>query len=159
MFMKVVKMPHLNVPHAPCVDCGKKTRSHILKIPDYEEFEEQVFRDLEEYQAAQKGEEPEEDAEFVIKYRRLEDATVMCHGCWKDNRAKAGGYLSRNKETWMADPLANLPKIRKFMTDWDYFDFSERRKDYPMAPDEPMIMINDLRSIARLAVTELGEEE
>lgn len=152
-------MPHLNVPQAPCSDCGKKTRSHVLKIPDYEEFEEQVFRDAEEYQASQKGEDPEEDAEYVIRYRRLEEATVMCHGCWKDNRVKASKFLLKNKETWSADPLSNLPKIRKYLHDWDYFDFSERRKDYPMPADEPIVMVNELRSLTRAAVTELGEEE
>ena len=157
--MKIVKMPHLNVPHAPCTDCGKKTRSHVLKIPDYEEFEEQVFRDLEEYQAAQKGEDPAEDAEFVIKYRRLEEATVMCHGCWKDNRAKAYKFLAKRNDEWTKDPLTNLPKIRKFLHDWDYFDFSQRREDYPPPADEATVMVNDLRSLTRIAVTELGEEE
>jgi len=130
-----------------------------LEIPDYEEYEEQVFRDLEEYQAAKKGEEPEEDAEFVVKYRRLEEPKVMCHRCWIGNREKASVYLEKKIPEWTSDPLTHLPKIRKFLHDWDYFDFSERNKDFPEVADEATVMINDLRSITKLAVTELGEEE
>ena len=63
------------------------------------------------------------------------------------------------KEEWAKDPLTNLPKIRKFLHDWDYFDFSQRREDYPPPADEATVMVNDLRSLTRIAVTELGEEE
>lgn len=158
--MKIVKRPEVKVPYAKCTDCGRGTRSHVLKIPDYEEYEEQVFRDLEEYQAAKKGEDPEEDAEYIIKYRRLNEATVMCHACWVDNRKKAVGYLTKKMTDWSVDPLSNLPVIRKFLTDWDYFDFSEKQKHYPPPPDDASVMVTDLRSIARIAVTEQrGEEE
>lgn len=157
--MKVVKRPEINVPYGKCTDCGCNTRSHVLEIPDYEEYEEQVFRDLEEYQAAKKGEEPEEDAEFVVKYRRLEEPKVMCHRCWIGNREKASVYLEKKIPEWTSDPLTHLPKIRKFLHDWDYFDFSERNKDFPEVADEATVMINDLRAITKLAVTELGEEE
>ena len=79
-----------------------------IEDSDYEEFEEQVFRDLEEYRR-RKGEDPAEDAEFVIKYRRLEEATVMCHGCWEGNVLRR--EVSRKADDEWTKTLTNLPKF------------------------------------------------
>lgn len=149
--MKVVKRLEIKAPYGSCTECGSRTRSHVMEYPEYEEFEEQIFRDLEEYQAAKKGEDPEEDAEYAIRYRRLNEPEVMCHRCWVPQREKATNFLQKKMDVWKTDPLTNMPKIRKFLKDWDYMGFNEEEHYYGV------LLVQEIKKIAKDAV--IGSEE
>lgn len=155
--MKVVKREGVNAPYGKCVECGTGTRSHVLEYPDYEEYEEQVFRDLEEYQAAKKGEEPEEDAEFIVKYRRLSEPEVMCHKCWVIQREKAVKFLNKHKDNWSADLATYMTKVRKFLKDWKYFDFSSLENTVVPPMKEEDHVVQDLRKQVKSFL--VGSEE
>tara|TARA_B100000902_G_C26779713_1_gene654448 strand:+ start:120 stop:590 length:471 start_codon:yes stop_codon:yes gene_type:complete len=155
--MKVVKLDGINAPYGKCVDCGCATRSHVLEYPDYEEYEEQVFRDREEYQAAQRGDDPEEDAEYVIRYKRLSEPEVMCHKCWVLQREKASNFFNKNANKWQQDMPNNITKIRKFLKDWVYFDFSGLNKNVVPIPDNTDIAVLSLRKSVKSFLT--GDEE
>ena len=156
--MKVVKLDGLNSPYGKCVDCRCATRSHVLEYPDYEEYEEQVFRDREEFQAAQRGDDPDEDAEYVIRYKRLSEPEVMCHKCWVMQREKAINYLSKNTNKWSEDMPNNITKIRKFLKDWTYFDFSGLNKSFTPPPQEADLAVKSLHKQVKDFLTG-GEEE
>ena len=65
--MKVVQRPEQRQGSPVCgMWC---IASHVLELPDYEEYEEAP------------AEDPDGD-EFVIRYQQLNDAKVMCHKCW-----------------------------------------------------------------------------
>ena len=108
--MKVVQRPELNVRAAPCVECGAITRSHVLELPDYEEYEEAP------------AEDPDGD-EFVIRYQQLNDAKVMCHKCWMPLKQKAVNSLNKNLDSWLSDTSSNLRRINRFFRQWRYYDF------------------------------------
>ena len=92
------------------MECGAITRSHVLELPDYEEYEEAP------------AEDPDGD-EFVIRYQQLNDAKVMCHKCWVPLKQKAVNSLNKNLDSWLSDTSSNLRRINRFFRQWRYYDF------------------------------------
>jgi hypothetical protein len=156
--MKVVKLPEVKSPYGKCVECGVGSRSHVLEYPDYEEYEVQVCHDREEYQAAQRGDDPGEDAEYEVRYQRLTEPEVMCHRCWVIQREKAVNFLIKNTDKWAEDMPNNISKIRKFLKDWQYFDFSGINKAFVLPPKEEDLAVQRLNKEVKDFLTG-GEEE
>ena len=93
--MKVVKRQEVNSPYGKCTECNVGTRSHVLEYPDYEEYEEEIPEELQEFQGRKKFEN-DEDPQVIIKYQRLNEPTVICHKCWVIQKDKAITYLHKN---------------------------------------------------------------
>jgi len=155
--MKVVKRANVNSPYGDCVECNAGTRSHVLEYPDYEEYEQEIPDDLEEFQGRKKYSLIDEDPKVIIKYQRLNDATVICHKCWTIQRIKAVKFLNDKSKEWEDIP-ANFNKIRKFAKDWQYFDFSGLRSNYPPQPKEEDLLISNLMNKVKEFMIG-GEEE
>ena len=154
--MKVVKREGIKAPYGICIDCGVGTRSHVLEYPDYEEFEEEIPEELQEYQGRKKFDD-EEDPEVIIRYRRLTEPEVMCHRCWVQHREKAVTFLNKNKDKWFEDLATHMTKVRKFLNDWKYFDFSGLEKTVVPLPQEEDLVVQDLRKKVKSFLT--GDEE
>jgi hypothetical protein len=97
-----------------------------LEYPDYEEYEEEIPEELQDYQGRKKKEE--EEPEIIIKYEQLNEPTVICHKCWVKQRVKACDFLDKQGNEWNENFTVLLPKINKFVKDWMYFDFSGLRE-------------------------------
>ena len=147
--MRIVERPDVKGKHVQCVSCGVNTRSHVLEAAEYEEYEE-IWEedDLQEYQGRKKFEEEKEE-EVIIRYRLHNEKTCMCHSCWLDKKAKAVKFLNKNKETWLKEGTVHLTRIKKFMSSWKYYQFSQEL--------EPTIQ-EDIDAI-RNALLGFGEEE
>ena len=154
--MKVVKRDGINAPYGKCTDCGVRTRSHVLEYPDYEEYEEEIPEELQEYQGRKKF-EADEDPQVIIKYQRLNEPTVICHRCWVIQRDKAIAYLNKNLKNWMADIPTHITKARKFVKDWQYFDFSGTRNVVVPKPTDDDMAVLELRN--KIQVFLMGSEE
>ena len=141
--MKVVQRPELNVKATPCVECGALTRSHVLELPDYEEYEELIEDEMEEYQGSKKHEDEEEN--LIIRYQRLNDASCMCHKCWVPLREKATKRLEKSLPEWLDNTSNSLRRINAFMTKWNYYGFAHE------CPPETVKMIQDLRKAVKEA--------
>ncbi len=154
--MKVVKRQEVNSPYGKCTECGVGTRSHVLEYPDYEEYEEEIPEELQEYQGRKKF-ETDEDPQVIIKYQRLNEPTVICHRCWVKQREKAITYLHKNLANWMDDIPTHITKARKFVKDWQYFDFSGTRNIVVPKPTDDDMTVLDLRN--KIQVFLMGSEE
>ena len=154
--MKVVKRDGINAPYGKCTDCGVRTRSHVLEYPDYEEYEEEIPEELQEYQGRKKF-EADEDPQVIIKYQRLNEPTVICHRCWVIQRDKATAYLNKNLKNWTADIPTHITKARKFVKDWQYFDFSGTRNVVVPKPTDDDMAVLELRN--KIQVFLMGSEE
>ena len=153
--MKVIKRTEVNSPYGSCVECTVGTRSHVLEYPDYEEFEEEIPEEFQEYQGRKKHEE--EEPQILIRYRRLNDPTVICHKCWIVQRAKAVTFLEQRLEGWLTDIPTNASKARKFLKDWQYFDFSSLKDRYVPQPKKEDLSVQDLQR--RVKAFFIGAEE
>lgn len=154
--MKIVKREGIKAPYGTCIDCGVGTRSHVLEYPDYEEFEEEIPEELQEFQGRKKFDD-DEDPEVIIRYRRLTEPEVMCHRCWVQHREKAVTFLNKNKDKWDEDIAINMTKIRKFLNDWGYFDFSGLEKTVVPKPEEEDLIVQALRKQVKAFI--IGREE
>ena len=121
--MRIVERPDIKGSQVPCVSCGVMTRSHVLEHAEYEEYEE-VWEDddLQEYQGRKKVEEEKEE-EVVIRYRLHTEKTCICHKCWLEKKAKAIKFLDKNKDTWVREGVAQMPRIKRFLKSWGYYGF------------------------------------
>lgn len=127
--MKIVTRPDVRANYAKCLDCGRKTRSHVMELQEYEEYEE-VWEDdeIEEYQGRKKGvveDDEEEEENIVIRYQKVSDAVVMCHSCWVPKREKAIKFAEGKIEDWEKDPASHMRRISKFLKQWKYYAFGE----------------------------------
>ena len=154
--MKVVKREGINAPYGKCTDCGVRTRSHVLEYPDYEEYEEEIPEELQEYQGRKKF-ETDEDPQVIIKYQRLNEPTVICHKCWVKNRDKAVAYLNQHLANRMEDLPTHITKARKFLKDWQYFDFSGLRNTVIPKPTEDDLAVQELTKKVKTFL--IGSEE
>lgn len=129
--MKIVTRPEVRANAAKCLDCGVRTRSHVMELQEYEEYEELwEDDDIEEYQGRKKGvadEEAEEEEEenIVIRYQKVSEAVVMCHSCWVPKRQKAINFAEKKIEEWEKDPASHMRRINKFLKQWRYYAFDE----------------------------------
>lgn len=124
--MKIVTRPEVRANTAKCLDCGVTTRSHVMELQEYEEYEE-VWEDdeIEEYQGRKKGVQEEEEENIVIRYQKVSDAVVMCHSCWVPKREKAIKFAEKKIEEWEKDPASHMRRINKFLKQWRYYAFDE----------------------------------
>jgi hypothetical protein len=127
--MRVIVRPEIKVIAVPCVVCSKKTRSHVLELPEYEEIDI-VIEDghLEEYQGRSK--KGEEEPEVITTYDRLTDPVCMCHGCWVIKKQTAVKTLMSKKGDWLESPGTNMKRISVFLESWLYYNFNRE-----LAPD------------------------
>jgi len=149
--MRIVERPEIKGRHVQCISCGVNTRSHVLEIAEYEEYEE-VWEDdeIEEYQARKKGSQEEDEEEnIVIRYRLHTEQTCICHTCWLDKKAKAVKFLNKNKATWLEEGAIHLTRIKKFMSSWNYYHFGQELEESTQ---------EDIDAIKN-ALLGLGEEE
>ena len=82
----------------------------------------------------------------------------MCHKCWVVQREKAANFLRKNTNKWGEDMPNNITKIRKFLKDWSYFDFSGLNKNVIPAPDGTDLAVQTLRKSVKSFLVG-GEEE
>jgi len=122
--MKVIERPELKTIAVGCVVCGKKTRSHVLERPDYEEIDI-VIEDghLEEYQG--RSTQTDEKPEIYTTYERLTDPVCMCHGCWVAKKETAVKTLMSKKGNWLESPGTNMKRINVFLESWLYYNFNK----------------------------------
>ena len=153
--MKVIKRQEVNSPYGKCTECNVGTRSHVLEYPDYEEFEEEIPEEMQEFQGRKKQEN--EEPEVLIRYRRLNDPTVVCHKCWLKQKAKAIAYLNKHSEMWTSDLTIHMLSIRRFLKDWQYFDFSSLRANIPQPVTQDDLAVINLRKQVKAFLT--GSEE
>jgi len=120
--MRIVERPEIKGGFVPCDSCGVGTRSHVLQIAEYEEYEEVWEEELQEYQGRKKKEEEEEE-DVVIRYRLHNKQVCMCHTCWTPKREKATVFLLNNKDEWIRDAPSYISRIKRFLKSWNYYGF------------------------------------
>ena len=113
------EQPAWNVKYAKCVSCGTGTRSHVLEMPEYEPYLQELR------QRAYEGEE----VETVKRWELVRDASVSCHKCWLTLREKTFLQVESEVPKWMADPLSNSQRIKAFLTRWVEYGFGEDGPD------------------------------
>ena len=122
--VKVVTRDNIASPTALCIECNCRTRSHVLELAQYEEYEELIEDELEEFQGRKKVEE-EKEPEFIIKYALVEDPVVLCHKCWVKKKASFTRALDTNYTLWVENMPEHLLKVKKFLKDWKYYQMAE----------------------------------
>jgi len=128
--MRIVTRTEVATPEAKCVKCTVRTRSHVLELAKYEEYEETIEDDkLEDFQGRKKDDEEEEEPEVVIKYDLITDAVVICHKCWVVVREDTCKSLDGNIQQWLDSPMDNLVNIKKFLKKWNQYEFSSETAD------------------------------
>jgi len=121
--MKVVNRPGVKGPHGNCKACGVNTRSHILEVATYEEYEIVTSDEYDEYVEEFEDETGEEEVE--LRYRLLDRPTVMCHSCWVPFRESQCEHLAENIDGWLESPIDNTPNIKVFLARWKYHQFDD----------------------------------
>ena len=119
--MARITRPEMRAQSGPCVECGKKTRSHVLELAEYEEYMQEVIVDRSDLQARQGWEDVTEEVRSEI----VVDALVMCHTCWGDKQIVFRNKIQKHFTKWMESPLANAAVIRKAMETLQYYEFDD----------------------------------
>ena len=81
----------------------------------------------------------------------------MCHKCWVIQREKAIKFLNKHKDNWSADLATHMTKVRRFLKDWIYFDFSGLQQRYVPPMQEEDLVVQDLRKQVKSFL--IGSEE
>lgn len=89
--MRRFQRPEISPKYGPCVDCGNRTRSHVIEPALYEEFEEEIIVGRSDTFASKQW----EDVDTITRALRVEEAVVMCHNCWKQNIERFNAELPK----------------------------------------------------------------
>jgi len=117
--MARITRPEMRPQSGPCVNCKKKTRSHVLELAEYEEYMQEVVVGRSDLQA-RKG---WEDVEEQLRSEIVVEALVMCHECWTGKEKIFHNKIQKHWMAWDADPIANAASIRKAMETLQYYEF------------------------------------
>ena len=111
--------PKRAVPYDNCIECGRGTRSHVLKPPQYEEYEEEIMVGESDVHATKQW------AEFdtVTKWEMTERPTVVCHTCWLVVREKTITLGNKHIDKWIESPMQNSQRVKTFLGRWKEFEF------------------------------------
>ena len=111
--------PKRAVPYDNCIECGNGTRSHVLKPPTYESYEEEIIVGEADVHAGKQW----ADFETVTKWAMTEGPTVMCHRCWLEVKEKTLKFAKKNIPKWIDSPMSNTQRIKSFLAQWKEFEF------------------------------------
>lgn len=133
--------PKRAVPYDNCIECGRGTRSHVLKPPSYESYEEEIMVGQADVHATKQW------AEFdtVEKWEMSEGPTVMCHSCWLEVKEKTLKFVKKNLPTWIESPMSNTQRIKSFLGQWKEFEFGVQ---HPV-DEEANKLVADLKESVR----------
>ena len=119
--MGTIVRDDVNAPYSRCVDCGVKTRSHVLEPAEYEIYKGEVIMGSSDMYASEGWEEVEE----VDKYEMVIEATVMCHKCWCIKQDKFAQRIKAKYELWMDKTVLHAAEIKKAVNTQIAYDFED----------------------------------
>ena len=117
--------PGWSVPTGRCIECNRKTRSHVIEPPEYNKYLQEVIVAQSDDFASKKWEEVDE----VEKWERVKEAVVMCHACWLGKRDETFSQLEKKCDEWVENPLPNMQRLKSFLTKWEKFGFCDNMGD------------------------------
>jgi|SaaInlStandDraft_1057018.scaffolds.fasta_scaffold95412_2 hypothetical protein len=87
LFMRTVTRDDVNAPYGKCIDCGCKTRSHVLEPAEYEiHIAEGRMGPAHNRNQSHSEVNDSEVFEMVVGPK------VLCHKCWLIKQSKGEGY-------------------------------------------------------------------
>jgi len=126
--VKVITRDNIASPTALCIKCNCRTRSHVLEVAQYEEYEELIEDELEEFQGRKKFVDEEKEQKFVIKYALVDEPIVMCHKCWVKKKDQLVAAMELNHGLWLENMSEHLLEAKKFLKDWKYYQLSKESR-------------------------------
>lgn len=121
--MGTVVRDDVNAPYSRCVDCGVKTRSHVLEPAEYEIYKGEAILGSSDMYASEGWEEVEE----VDKYEMVIEPTVICHKCWLIKQGKFAQRIKSRYDTWMDKTVLHAAEIKKAVNTQIAYDFEDEK--------------------------------
>tara|TARA_B100000287_G_scaffold319331_1_gene303158 strand:+ start:49 stop:495 length:447 start_codon:yes stop_codon:yes gene_type:complete len=148
--MKRIKRENVAAKYGPCVECGIGTRSHVLEVAEWEEYEEEVVVARSDDFASTAWEE----VDTITKFDLVKENKVMCHKCWVKKAESYATVIESNYDKWVAGGITSIRPVMKVLQGVRYLGIERE------LPKEINTKLNTLRSISKgLLSGKSGEEE
>ena len=119
--MGTVVRDDVSTPYCRCIDCGVKTRSHVLEPAEYEIYKGEVILGSSDVYASEGWEEVEE----VDKYEMVVEPKVICHRCWLVRQEKFAKLVKSRYDLWMDKTVLHAAEIKKAVNTQIAYDFED----------------------------------
>ena len=147
--MKRITRTEVAAKYGPCISCGIGTRSHVLEIAEWEEYEEEVIVARSDDLASKQWEE----VDTITKFDRVKDDVVMCHRCWLEKAESYTRVIDSNYQKWVDGGVTSIRPIMKVLQGVRYLKIERELSK------ETNTKLNTLRSISKGLLSSKGGEE
>ena len=119
--MRTVTRDDVNTPYSRCVDCGCKTRSHVLEPAEYEIYTEEVIVGTSDSHASKGW----EDVDEVDKYEMVVEPRVICHRCWLIKQSRFAKLVEKRYSIWMDKTILHAVEVKKAINTQVAYEFED----------------------------------
>ena len=147
--MKRVTRSEVAPKYGPCITCSIGTRSHVLEVAEWEEYEEEVVIDRSDDLASKQWEE----LDTITKFELVKDNRVICHKCWLVKSKSYTTVIDSNYDKWVAGGITSIRPVMKVLQSVRYLGIEKELSN------ETNTKLNTLRSISKGLLSNKGVEE
>ena len=146
--MKRMIRSNIAPKYGPCISCSIGTRSHVLEVAEWEEYEEEVIVARSDDLASKQWEE----VDTITKFDLVKENRVMCHKCWLSKAESYGRVIDSNYDNWVASGIGSIRPVMKVLQGVRYLGLEKELSI------DVNTKLNTLRSISK-GLLSGGEEE
>ena len=147
--MKRVIRTALAPKYGPCISCSTGTRSHVLEVAEWEEYEEEVVVARSDALANKQWEE----LDMITKFDLIKENRVMCHKCWVKKGQSYTTIIDSNYDKWVAGGITSIRPVMKVLQGVRYLGIEKALSN------EINAKLNTLRSMSKGLLSSKGVEE
>ena len=147
--MKRVTRRELSPKYGPCISCSIGTRSHVLEVAEWEEYEQEVVVARSDDLASKHWEE----VDTITKFDLVKENRVMCHKCWIVKSQSYSTVINSNYDKWVAGGITSIRPVMKVLQAVRYLGIEKELSI------DVNTKLNTLRSISKGLLSSKGGEE
>jgi len=147
--MKRIIRNNIAAKYGPCIDCGIGTRSHVLEVAEWEEYEEEVVIARSDDFASKEWEE----VDTITKFDLVKENKVICHKCWISKAESYATVIDSNYDKWVSGGITSIRPVMKVLQGVRYLGIEKGLSSGINTK------LNSLRSMSKDILSNKGGEE